>query len=492
MLRGSWITLLIICMSCVAFGQGSGPSVASVESLIRARQYSQALDAARSALHESPKDFRLWTLEGIVLSIQGDKQAALTAFDKALAFSPKYPAALRGKAEILYESQDKRAIPALKEILSADPGDETAHEMLAVLETSQGNCDVANQHFLASRNAIQTHPGSLEAYGYCLVHTEQPEKAIPVFEQLMALHSENADIKYDLAVAQVEAKRYTDAVKTLEPLLEADSPSADILSLASEAYEGSGNTPKAVELLRKAIVLSPSTVSYYTSFAMLCLDHESFQVGIDMLDAGLKRISDDPSLYISRGLLYAQLAQYDQAEADFRKAEQLDSAQSLSAYGIDLTEIAKNNLDQTLLDVRSQLKAHPESPRLHFMLAKLLFEHKLATDNAASDEAIQAAKEALKLKPDMVEARDLLADIYIHSEQYNLAIEQSRASLRYLPTDQSAMYHLIIALRHSGPEGQRELQQWVRQLSDLKQASLKKDAEQKRFKLVEAEPPSAK
>jgi len=476
-----------------AVGQEGKSSIASVESLIRAGQYTQALDAMRSALHETPKDFRLWTLEGIVLSIQGNKQAALTAFDKALAFSPKYPAALKGKAEILYESQDKRAIPALKEILSADPEDETAHEMLAVLETKQGDCDAANQHFLASRNAIQAHPGSLEAYGYCLVQTKQPDKAVSVFEQLVALHSESADTKYDLVVAQVEAGRYTDAVKTLAPLLEADSQDAEILSLASEAYEGSGDTPKAVELLRKAIVLSPSTSSYYVSFATLCLDHESFQVGIDMLNAGLKHISGDPSLYIARGLLYAQLAQYDQAEADFRKAEQLDSAQSLSAYGIDLAEIAKNNLDHALLEIRSQLKAHPESSRLHYMLAKLLFEQeKSATDSAASNEAIQAAEEALKLNPDMVGARDLLADIYIRSGQYNLAIEQSRVSLRSLPSDQSAMYHLIIALRHSGPEGQREVQQWVKQLSDLKQNSLQKDAKQKHFKLVEVDQPPAK
>nr|WP_285288975.1 tetratricopeptide repeat protein [Alloacidobacterium dinghuense] len=479
-------------MSFVARGQQSQSSVASIESLIRAQQYSAALDATRSALHEDPRNYRLWTVEGIVLSIQGQRPAALTAFDRALSFSPTYPAALKGKAEILYQTQDKRAIPVLKEILSADPRDETAHEMLAVLETKQGDCDIANQHFLASTDAMKDHPGSLEAYGYCLVQTKQPEKAVPVFEQLMALHPESTDTKYDLAVAQVEAGRYSDAVKVLEPFLQADSPDSDLLSLASEAYEGLGNTPKAVELLRQAIVLSPTAASYYVSFATLCLDHESFQVGIDMLDAGLKRISDDPSLYIARGLLYAQLAQYDQAEADFRKAEQLDSAQSLSAYGIDLAEIAKNNLDQALLEVRSQLKAHPESPQLHFMLAKLLFEQRTATDNVVSDEAIKAAEEALKLKPDMVGARDLLADIYIRSGQYNLAIEQSRASLRYFPSDQSAMYHLIIALRHSGPEGQREVQQWVKQLSDLKQTSRQKEMEQKHFKLVEVDSPPAK
>jgi tetratricopeptide (TPR) repeat protein len=479
-------------MSFAAQGQESKPSIASIESLIRAQQYSQALDATQSALHESPRDFKLWTLEGLVLSIQSNKQAALTAFEKALSFSPKYPAALKGKAEILYEAQDKRAIPVLKEILSADPKDETAHEMLAILEQKQGDCAAANEHFLLSAEAINTHPDSLEAYGYCLMQTKQAQKAVPIFEQIAALRPESTYPKYDLAVALVEAKQNDAALKVLEPLLVADQSDPDVVSLASEVYEAAGNTPRAVALQRQAIVLSPTTPSYYVSFAALCLDHESFQVGIDMLNAGLERISDDPSLYISRGLLYAQLAQYDQANADFRKAERLDSAQSLSSYGIDLAEIAKNNLDKALEEVRLQLKAHPESPQLHFVLAKLLWEQRSGTDDTASDEAMKAAQQTLKLKPDMVGARDLLADMYIRAGQYNLAIEQSRASLQYSPSDQSAMYHLIIALRHSGPEGQREVQQWVKKLSDLKQASRQQETERKHFTLVEAEQPPAK
>jgi hypothetical protein len=82
--------------------------------------------------------------------------------------------------------------------------------------------------------------------------------------------------------------------------------------------------------------------------------------------------------------------------------------------------------------------------------------------------------------------------MYIRAGQYDLAIEQSRASLRYFPSDQSAMYHLIMALRHSGPEGQREVQQWVKQLSDLKQALRQQETERKHFKLVESEQPPAK
>jgi tetratricopeptide (TPR) repeat protein len=204
-----------------------------------------------------------------------------------------------------------------------------------------------------------------------------------------------------------------------------------------------------------------------------------------MLNAGLKRISSDPSLYLSRGLLYAELAQYDNAEADFRKADQLDSAQGLSSYALDLADVARNNPEKALSEIRSQLKAHPDSPQLHFLLAKLLWDQR--SDD--SSEAMKSAFQALKLKPDLVAARDLLADMYIRSEKYDLAIEQCRLALKDSPTDQSAIYHLIIALRHSGPEGQREIQTLVKQLTDLKKAERQQETEKKRFQLVEQQAP---
>ena len=492
MLRTGCVVLFILGASFVARGQQTKVSIASIESLIRSQEYDQALQVTRSALHEAPNDFRLWTLEGIVLSIKGNNHDALNAFETALNFFPNYPAALKGEAQLLYQAHDKRAIPLLENILKADPKDETAHEMLAILEEREENCRAANDHFLLSADVIGTHPDSLEAYGYCLVHTGQPQKAISVFEQLAALLPQRTYPKYDLAVVLVGTKQHQAALKILDPLLTTDQSDADILSLASEAYEAVGNTPKAVSLLRQAIVLSPANANYYVAFAALCLNHESFQVGIDMINAGLQRISDDPSLYISRGLLYAQLAQYDKAEADFNAAEHLDSAQSLSSYATDLAALERDHSvqsNQALLEVRSQLKAHPDSPLLHYLLAKLLTKQESSPDREASGEAMRSALEAVKLRPDLVEARDLLATMYMRAGQYNLAIEQCRLALQYSPSDQSAMYQLIIALGHSGQSGRSdEIQALVKRLSDLEQASLQQETDRKRYRLVEQQP----
>jgi tetratricopeptide (TPR) repeat protein len=486
MRRATWIAAIIVGVSSFSAGQQPAPSVASVQSLIRSHQYDQALQATESQLRTSPRDFRFWTLKGIILSLKGDSNSAITAFETARKLSPDYSPALKAEVQLLYQSGDKRAVPLLENILKIDPSDATAHEMLGSLERKVENCSGAIEQFALAKDSIATHPESLEAYGYCLVQMQQYEQAVPVFEKLVALFPNRAYPKYDLAVVLVATKQYEAARQSLEPLLTSDQQDTDILSLASQVSEALGDTPRAVALLRQAIVLSPTTVDYYVEFAQLCLDHDSFQVGIDMIHAGIQRVPDSSALYLSRGLLYAQLAQYDKAEADFAKSDQLDSQQSLSLYARDLAEIQRNNPDEALVKVRSQLKDHPDNPLLNFLLAKLIMNQTPEPGSAPFNEAMTASLLAIKMKPDLVDARDTLASMYMSSGKYDLAIEQSRLALKYAPSDETATYHLVIALRHTGHKD--DLQELVKRLSDLHQQSLKKETDRKRFRLVEQAP----
>ena len=90
------------------------------------------------------------------------------------------------------------------------------------------------------------------------------------------------------------------------------------------------------------------------------------------MNVGLKYIHDDPSIYLSRGLLYVELADFDKAERDFSRVEHLSSFQSLGSYALDMNEVQRNNPEQALAKVRSQLKTHPNDPLLNYFLAQLL------------------------------------------------------------------------------------------------------------------------
>ena len=83
------------------------------------------------------------------------------------------------------------------------------------------------------------------------------------------------------------AHKPQDALATLDPLLGPNSADAGALDLASAAYEEAHDTEKAVESLRQAILLDPQNVNLYLDFAAISATHQSFQVGINVVNDGI-------------------------------------------------------------------------------------------------------------------------------------------------------------------------------------------------------------
>src|SRR5581483_1790509 len=116
------------------------------------------------------------------------------------------------------------------------------------------------------------------AYGTCLVRLQQFDRAVNVFQRTLTLDPDARRARQLLASVQVMAKHPQDATNTLQPLLEGNSADAQTLELAANAFEDAGNTPQAVSMLRRAILLEPKNVNLYLDFASMCLAHQSFKV----------------------------------------------------------------------------------------------------------------------------------------------------------------------------------------------------------------------
>ena len=461
----------------------------AIQSALRERKFDIALQLSKSALQASPKNPKLWTLEGISLSGLGRQPEALTAFDNALKISPDYLPALEGAAQLEYRAGSKRAVALLDQILKLRPGDPTANAMLGVLKYRQHDCESAVPHFRASLQIISSQPAALAEYGSCLMELGKPDDAIPMFQRLCELRPNDPHARYNLAVVQLTAHHPKDAIDTLRPLL-TGQPDADTLDLASSAYEESGDTPKAVELLRQAIVQDPKKIQYYVDFATLSFNHQSFQVGVDMVNVGLKENPNAAQLFVARGILFIQLGQYEKGEADFAKATELDPGQTSGAVAQGLAQIQQSNLDQALATVRSQLKIHPSDAFLHYLEAQILFQQGPDPETSQFKQAISAAERSTQLRPEFGLAHDLLGNLYLKSGEIDKSIAQSRLALKENPSDQESLYHLIQALRQSKGD-KSELPVLVKRLATLRQQERSAEAQSNRYKLYESQPAGA-
>lgn len=471
--------LLIFCGVVAAQNE-----IAQITSALRAGQFDTALQLLQARLEQTPDSAQLWTLRAIAFSGKGDQKDGLSAFRHALGISPDYLPALEGAAQIEYENGGKDAVALLQHILTLSPNDPTSNAMLAVLDYRRGDCAAAVPHFERSGALVDSQPGALQAFGKCLVKLKENEKAITVFERALAQSSADTAIRSRLASVQMMVQRPKDAIATLQPLLREQTSDANVLALAASAYEADGNTPEAVKLLRQAIVSDPHNVDLYVDFANISLDHQSYQVGVDMINAGLAAEPKAAPLYLARGVLYVQMAQYDKAEADFAKADMLDPRQSIGSAAEGLAVVEKNeDPDRTLATVRSKLAKAPNDPFLLYLQAEVLAQRGPEQGSPEFRQALESAKKAVALRPSLTSARDILAKLYLQAGQNDAVIEQSRKALNSDPKDQTAIYHLIQALRKSGRT--EEIPNLLKRLAELRMEGTKEEAEHNRYKLVE-------
>jgi tetratricopeptide (TPR) repeat protein len=482
--RARFGTLFLLVLGApTAWAQsGSADQTGAIVSALRAKDYSAALALLEPALKQSPNDAQLWTFEGLAYSGQERKTQALASYQKALKIAPDYLPALEGAAQLEYETGGSGAEVLLQRVVKQVPGDPTAHTMLASLALRRNDCAEAVAQFEQCGSRLESEPAAMRRYGICLARLQRYDQAEAVFARLTAQPDDDPHDVERLAATQLALHRPADALRELTPAL-ASHPSAVVLAEAAEAHEDQKDTPQAVSLLHRAIVENPLDTDLYVQFAQIAFVHQSFQVGVDMLTAGLKQSPKAAALYVARGVLYVQLADYDHAEADFEEADKLDPQLTISQAARGMVAEQQDNLDKALAVVEKQLREKPDDPMLLFVEADILAQRNPEAGTPEFERAVAAAQRASELQPQMTDALDLLAKLDLQADNNERAVDESREALRRNPEDESAIYHLIVGLRRTGHK--EELPALLERLAALRQKATREEAEHNRYKLIE-------
>jgi tetratricopeptide (TPR) repeat protein len=469
----------LLCAVGLAFLMGSrttlaqgDPASARVVQMLRAQQFQAAEEEAQRLLAVHPHDCRLLSLKGLALNGMKDLPAAKKAFDQALEVCPNDLLPLEGAAQIAYAQKSPDAAALLKRILVLRPEDVTTHAMLAAVYRSKEQCLDALPHFEASQAMFAAHPELQEGYAFCLASTGDDAKAATNYQESLERHPDAA-ARYNLAIVQSRLHDPGAALKTLEPLLSGGSEAP--LELGSQLAEDAGDTPQAVQLLREAILRNSKNADNYLRFAELSFTHNSYQVGIDMLNAGLTQLPKAGRLYLARGVLEVQLSQFEKAIADFEKAHQLEPQLSLAMDAIGIMQSQQHQSTESLKLFAEQAQRHPNDALLQYLYAEALSEGTPGKDTLA--QAIAAAEHSVKLEPGYEPARGLLALLYLRANQPQRAATEAEAALKIDPSDDTALYQEVMARRRLGQTA--EVQKLVQRLTELRRS---KAAEQKQKK----------
>jgi tetratricopeptide (TPR) repeat protein len=477
------LAIVFLLLNISAIAQSGKDLVQPIMSALQNNEFAKALALLQPALQAYPGNPQLWMLQGLAYAWTGDRRLALASYEHVLKIAPEYLPALEGAAQLEYEAASPEAIPLLERVLRLRSQDTTAHAMLATLAARKGDCETAVTHFALSGQALISQPAALREYGVCLMKLKRPEKAAQVFQELLASHPDDVSARRSLAALQLNANQPKDALATLQPLLDS-TPDTSTLRLAAAIYEANNDTPNAVRMLRDAIVKAPLEVPLYVDFAEIAMNHQSFQAGIEMINSGLKLQPNAAELYVARGVLYVQLADYERAEEDFERAEQLDPNRGLSAaaQGMLAEEKDQNDPDRALATIKAKLVKNPGDPFLWYLQAAVISQKSPEPGSAEFEQGMDSAKRAVTLNPSLTAAHNVLAKFYLDSGQTELAVRECRLALQQSPEDQTALYRLVLALRKS--KDQTEIPDLLKRLAKARQNAAREEAERNRYKLV--------
>jgi tetratricopeptide (TPR) repeat protein len=479
------VVILLFSLECRIAAQ-SPPSQTryqQVLSLIDKQQIQPAIDLLRKILEESPNEIKAHNLLGIALTLSGQVEEANAHFQKAIALNPRFYPALKNLA--INEMALKRFDDArthFSQAIQFGPSDPVAHLALGEIHFQKKQFPEAVKHYDQSSDLPFRNPRMALSYAIACLELNQSDKAAAVLEKLAPdadalIHFEAGlmyarmakydgavrqfelarngypdpyEVTFNLALAYVKNRNYTAAIRTTQEFLSKGNQRAELYNLLSQAYEGNGQTIEAYNALRAATQLDPNDENNYLDLATLCVDHANYDLGLEIVNIGIKNIPRSDRLYFQRGTLLAMKGESNQAVADFETASKLAPERGLPyvARGIVLLELGE--IAKAIDLIHQRVASNPNDYLVQYVLGEALNRSGPALGSAEENEAVQALEKSVLINPTFSASRAVLGKMLLRRNEVDRAIVQLEKALELDPTETSTTYQLALAYRKKG------------------------------------------
>jgi hypothetical protein len=141
----------------------------------------------------------------------------------------------------------------------------------------------------------------------------------------------------------------------------------------------------------------------------------------------------------------------------------------------------QNDPEQALATVMGRWR-RSQATHFWYLQAAILSQKAPDPGSAEFHQGLTSAQKAVALDPSLTAAHNVLAKFYLDSGQNTLAAKECRLVLEQSPADQTALYHLVIALRKTGEPA--EIPELLKRLAIARQDATRQEAERNRYKLV--------
>jgi tetratricopeptide (TPR) repeat protein len=435
----------VVLLAASVYGEDDSEARHAVAVAVSTHQNAEALRLLGPLLKAHPQDPSLWTLRGMALDAPEQTKESIDSFDKALSIDKNYLPALKGASQTAYLRGDPHASQYVQRLLAVAPANEVANAMAAAIAYDAKDCPGSIQYFERSGDEVVKNSVALAEFADCLSRQERWLQASQILARGLEPHPQSAQIRYNLALVQMRDHHPAEAIQVLEPL--SGAKDSELLNLLASAYVQTHRPDDAFRTLEDAILISPTDETNYLDIAILCLEHNQENRSIVAASAGISRIPKATTLYLIRGVAYAQLADYENAEKDFTVAAQIDPNQSHSTIAMSLLYSDRNQVDKEKALLAQQLKTTPNDAVANYLMADILFREGAEPGQPQFEETRIDLAKSLAAQPNSAEAQVLMGTLCQTEDKLSEALDHFHLALKVEPDNRSALDHELMLLR---------------------------------------------
>lgn len=425
---------------------------------LRRGETAQAISVLKDAAKASPKDVTpCLALSSIYLRHLQKPDLAIKYAQQAMDAAPKNFAPYEALWEIYQaQNQTSRAEQLLQR--AAKSKSEDAEFWLALAELSGRNFmrDSGVSVSEADLKKISGYLDNASEYGKTSVEilsrvgdiyvlARQVEKAVPYYEQAIALKANYPNLREKLAAGYVETGQNEKAVTALEQIVKLNPLSLPAYDQLTALYLRSNDQEKALASARQALVMQPQDMPRHLQIIDLLFKLRKFDQAADALGEARKRFPKTGLLTYYHGVALSQVKKHEEA---------------MKAFEAALVEAANSQPDLLNGDFYFDYGAASEQAG-QYVKAADLFRKSIELDpsNAARsynylgymwverdenlEEAGQLIQRALELEPGNGAYMDSLGWLYYKQGKYSEALVELQRAAEALPEPDAVVYEHI-------------------------------------------------
>ena len=292
--------------------------------------------------------------------------------------------------------------------------------------------------------------------GIALTRGGKFNEAIPHFLAAQGQVRDASALSFNLALCYVGTGQYPPAIALLNELRSNGLSNANVENLLTQSLLGNQQPEEAFAAFERASRLAPENEKLYLYVVESCMGTGYLDMGLKVVEIGLKRLPRSAPLVFEHGILLAQLDFIDEAMKELEKVTKLAPGSDVAYIAAAQKSIFESDVDEAVRIAREGIRKGKQ----HFMLLALYGEAVILSGVEARSQEFAEARAALEqsiaLSPTYVSARMSLGKLYLMEGRIDDAIVHLNVARELDPKNSAVYSNLAAAYRRRGDTARAE------------------------------------